>query len=91
MSNKRKIKMSGGADFTPEDGKVSARDIFIDEAVMPAKWTQEERGEWADWAAGVLQHGAETGQWPDGYPLVSDRAGTRGPNGERYVLLGFQK
>jgi hypothetical protein len=64
-------------------------EIAIDEAIMPAEWSVRERAEWAVWARTVLAHGVDTGEWPDGEPVVSDRGPER-LDGMRYVLLGFE-
>jgi hypothetical protein len=72
------------------DAVVRRDEIWIDPAVLRlADRSDEEIAEWTRWATAVLDRGCATGEWPEGPPITSDRAGTRGPHGERYVLLGF--
>ena len=65
-------------------------DIWIDQSIlMEAGVEPAERERWTKWATALLEKGYGSGEWPEGKPVLSDRAGTRGPGGERYVLLGF--
>lgn len=60
-------------------------DIWVDEMVpVRAGWTPEEAAEWAGWARAMLRKTSNRNR-----AIVSDRAGNRGPNGERYALIGF--
>lgn len=64
-------------------------DIWVDPAIMPAHWTHEQKLERQCEAESELDRGFWTGEWPLGRPVVSDRGSRLGPEGERYVLLGF--
>jgi hypothetical protein len=83
--------MEGLESFSDIRMRLSRDDIFIDEEVMKlAGLDEDERADKRAELEMQLDAGFATGNWDGGYPILSQRGHTRGPNGERYSLLGFE-